>query len=266
MFTETAPIPGLDLAGLIGLLAQFLVAMLRIGAFLVASPVFGGRFVPLPVRILASVVLTLPVFLQVPMPAPERIFSFQFIPVALAEMAIGLSGGMVMTILFGAAATAGDRIASTAGLGFASQVDPSAGGQSPVVSQIFGLFLTMVFLAGDGHLAAIRIILESYAIAPPDTRPDLPRLVLAGVAAGGGMFALATMIMLPVVATLLMVNLTIGVITRSAPQMNIFSFGFPLTMTATIVLLYLTAPGTAVSFEGIVAQALGALSGMVGAP
>lgn len=235
-------LPGMDLARLADPMASFMFAMLRIGAFLIASPVFGGRYVPLPVRIVASVCLALPVAGQPGLPDADTLVRLSTIPVMLAELAVGLTAGLVLTILFAAASLAGDRIANAAGLGFAMQVDPSAGGQSPVLAQIFGLAMMMVFLGADGHLVALRILLDSYTDYPPGATPDLAALVSAGIMAGGGMFALASAVMLPVVAGLLVLNLAVGVVTRSAPQLNLFSVGFPLAILAAFILLWLTTP------------------------
>lgn len=258
------PLPGMGVTDVTGWLAQYLFAMLRVGAFLLASPAFGGRFLPATVRIMAGAVLALPVMATVPMPAPEALAGLGAIPLVMCEMAIGITAGLVLTILFGAAATAGDRIAATAGLGFAAQIDPAAGGQTPVVAQLFGIFTLMVFLAGDGHLIAIRIILESYATFPPGNPPALPDMLSAGLEAGTGLFALGMGIMLPVVSVLLLVNFVIGVITRSAPALNLFSFGFPLTMTATLLLLWLTVPGMAAALERLVETALALIGGLLG--
>ncbi|NGQ90043.1 flagellar biosynthetic protein FliR [Rhodobacter sp. HX-7-19] len=254
----------MGLTAIVEWLAVYLFAMLRIGAFLLASPAFGGRFVPLQVRIVATGVLALPVMAGgVALPGPADLAGLQAVPLVLTELAVGLVGGLVLTILFGAATLAGDRIAATAGLGFAAQYDPSAGGQTPVVAQLFGLFLTMVFFSVDGHLAVIRIVLESYVVLPPGGGIDLPRLVQAGLIAGGRMFVLGAAMMLPVVAALLLLNMAVGVLTRSAPTLNIFSFGFPVTMTVTLVLLYLTAPGLATALEDVVFEGVGMLEALL---
>lgn len=261
------PLPGMGLSAITGWLAQYVFAMLRIGAFLLASPVFGGRFVPLQVRIMATAVLALPVMAQgVPLPPPEALAGLQALGLVMGELVLGLVAGLVLTILFGASSLAGDRIAATAGLGFAAQYDPAAGGQTPVVAQLFGLVMMTVFLSMDGHLVAIRIVLDSYVAVPPGSTLDLPALLGAGIVAGGRMFALGASVMLPVVSVLLLLNIAIGVLTRSAPTINIFSFGFPVTMTVTLVLLYLTVPGTAVALEAVLQEALGMLSFLQGGP
>jgi len=256
-------IPGLDLARFADPLAGFFLLMLRIGAFLVASPVFGGRFVPLPVRIIAAVCLTLAVTTQIPLPGAEALARFSAIPIILSELALGLTAGLVLTIMFAAAGMAGDRIANAAGLGFAMQVDPSAGGQSPVVAQLLGLMMMMVFLGTDSHLVALRILFDSYQTVPPGSLPPLSVLVATGVGSGALLFALASALMLPVVAGLLVLNLAVGVISRSAPQLNLFSVGFPLAIIVVLVLLWLTAPQMVQGMVSVTEAALDLLRDMV---
>jgi len=256
-------IPAIGLTSVFDLLAQYMVAMLRLGAFLIASPVFGGRFIPLPIRVLATAVIALPVMMNAPVPTPQDIADLRFVAVVMAELTIGLSAGLVLAIMFGAASIAGDRIAATAGLSFAAQFDPAAGGQTPVVSQIFGLFLLSCFIGSEGHLTAIRLILESYTTLPIGSSLNPAILITAGLYAGGQMFIIASTMMLPVVSVLLILNIVIGVLTRSAPQLNVFSFGFPVTMTATMVLIYIFAPGLIASFEDLVTESLRLLTDLL---
>ena len=263
MTPETAILPGLDLTQVTGLALQFLFAMLRIGAFVVSAPLFAARFVPLTVRIVIAVALTVPVMALAPLPPPEQVASLSAVPMVLTEIAIGLAAGLTLSILFGAAMMAGDWIAATAGLSFAAQMDPSTGGQSPVIAQLMYLTLIALFLAEDGHLVALRIVLESYALVPPGAAVDPAAMITAGLAAGAQMFAFAARLMLPVVSVLLLVNVVIGVITRSAPQMNLFSFGFPLTLSVAVALLHLTAPAQGAALAGILQPALDLLTQMM---
>ncbi len=257
---ESPVLPGFELTDVTLWITQFFVLSMRIGAFLLAGPGFGGRYVPLPVRIVATIVMTLPLVGRVPVPSVDTLSQLSALRILGVEIMIGLGGGMILTILFGAAAVAGDRIANTAGLGFAAQMDPSAGAQTPVVAQIYGITLLLIFIGTDGHLTAFRILLDSYFYLPPGEIPDLVAFVSAGLMAGGQMLALGARIMLPVVSALLLINVMIGVFTRSSPQLNVFSFGFPITMTATIVLLFLTVPGTAAAFDSLVYEALTVLT------
>lgn len=259
-------LPGLQMQGLGDLIVQFMAMTLRIGAFLMAAPFFGSRMVALPVRIVFGVSLTIFVFARVPAPPVEVLTGPSLLPLMAQELALGLGAGLILTILFSAVSLAGDKIASTSGLSFAAQMDPTGAGQTPVVSQIFVLFLTMLFLALDGHLVAIRLVLESYEVMPVGAPMALWPVVDAGITISGAMFRAAAQIMLPVAAILLMVNLAIGLITKSAPQLNLFSFGFPITLLAVFFVLFVSTWPLAHAFSALVREGLGALSTLIGAP
>lgn len=263
IITNDSGIPGLPLAEIIGLSLQFMFALLRIGAFVVSAPFFSARYVVLQVRIVAAVVLTIPVFSTVEMPPVEVLVQITAIPMIMVEIMIGLAAGLVMTIIFGAASVAGDRIASTAGLGFAAQIDPASGTSVPVVSQLFSLFMLATFVALDGHLEALRLIIESYTLIPPGAPLVSGPLIEAGRQAATEMFGFSVQLMMPIVTVLLLVNVLIGVITRSAPQMNIFSFGFPMTLTITVVLLFLSAPVLGKASEFVLGSALDTMNQML---
>ena len=233
------PLPGVNLQFVMELLAGLFLASLRIGAFLIASPFFGGSSVPLQVRIIMAVLLGVAVVSTVEVPDWQAFAGLNGLQVILTELAIGISSGLILTIWFSAALLAGEKIASSAGLGFAAQIDPDSGGQTPVVSKTFSLFLTVIFLSWNGHLLVLRAVADSYTYLPVGAMPAFPVLIQSGIAAAGSMFFAATIIMLPLTAFLMAINLVIGVITRSAPQLNLFSFGFPISMIGIFVLLYL---------------------------
>ena len=233
------PLPGVNLQFVMELLAGLFLASLRIGAFLIASPFFGGSAVPLQVRIIMAVLLGVAVVTTVEVPDWQAFAGLNGLQVILTELAIGISSGLILTIWFSAALLAGEKIASSAGLGFAAQIDPDSGGQTPVVSKTFSLFLTVIFLSWNGHLLVLRAVADSYTYLPVGAMPAFPVLIQSGIAAAGSMFFAATIIMLPLTAFLMAINLVIGVITRSVPQLNLFSFGFPISMIGIFVLLYL---------------------------
>jgi flagellar biosynthetic protein FliR len=233
------PLPGVNLQFVMDLLAGLFLASLRIGAFLISSPFFGGSSVPLQVRIIMAVLLGVAVMTTVEVPDWQAFAGFTGLQVILTELAIGISSGLILTIWFSAVLLAGEKIASSAGLGFAAQIDPDSGGQTPVVSKTFSLFLTVIFLSWNGHLLVLRAVADSYTYLPVGAMPAFPVLIQSGIAAAGSMFLAATIIMLPLTAFLMAINLVIGVITRSAPQLNLFSFGFPISMIGIFVLLYL---------------------------
>ena len=123
--------------------------------------------------------------------------------------------------------------------GCAAQIDPDTGGQTPVVSKIFSIFLTVLFLSWNGHLVVLRTILDTYQFMPVGTLPNIDALVAGGLTAAGSMFFAATIIMLPITGFLVAINLAVGVISRSSPQMNLFAIGFPISMIVIFILLYM---------------------------
>jgi flagellar biosynthetic protein FliR len=250
-------LPGFNLQVLLEILAQFLFATLRIGAFLLSSPLFGARFVILPVRILMSVGLTVMVVSSnYPIPEIEFIISFRGVLTAMAEIAIGLSAGLILTTIFAAAALAGEKIASSSGLSMATAVDPTSGSSSPVMAQILTLFLLVIFMSFDGHLAVVGTIITSYEFLPIGTFPNASSIIQAGLSAAGFMFSSGAMIMLPFAIVLLLINVSIGVITRSAPTLNLFSFAFPITMLSVFFIVYLAMNNLGVSLSNLAADAI----------
>ena len=232
-------IPGIDLNLLMNFLLDFFLVSLRLGALLVSSPIYGARSVPVRVRVLLTFVISAAYYGSVSVPNFENLPFLALIRVMGVEVAIGLTGGIVLSILFASVALAGEKIAASGGLGFAAQVDPNSGGQTPVVSQFLTLFLLTMFLSANGHLRLIEGLRQSFDIIPMGQPVSLMAMSQFVIDIGGEMFYLGALLMLPVVSILLLVNVTIGVVTRSAPALNFFSFGFPLTMMALFIVMYI---------------------------
>ena len=257
-------LPGLNLQALLEMVAQFLFASLRIGSFLLSSPLFGAAFISLPVRILVSIGLTVMVVSVTPnLPSVTVITSAQGVIFAITEIIIGVSAGLILTVFFAAAALAGEKIASSSGLAMATAVDPTSGSSSPVMAQILTLFLLVVFMSLDGHLAVIRTIIESYEFFPIGSMPDTEVISQAGVNSAGFMFSAAALIMLPFAVVLLLINVAIGVITRSAPTLNLFSFAFPITMMSVFFIVFLSVTVLGTSFSNLISNAIFAMQDMM---
>lgn len=257
-------LPGLNLQNLLELIGQFFFATLRIGSFLLASPLFGAKFVILPVRIMISVGLTIMVVSLNPvLPSMALIGSLQGVIIAATELIIGISAGLILTIFFAAASLAGEKVASSSGLSMATAVDPTSGSSSPVLAQIFTLFLLVIFMSLDGHLIAVRTIIDSYTFLPIGQTPKMDYILSAGIDAGGIMLSTATVIMLPFTCVLLLINVSIGVITRSAPTLNIFSFAFPITMMAVFFIVFVAMDTLGAGFLNLANDAIFAMQEMM---
>ena len=257
-------LPGLNLSMLIDLIGQFLFASLRIGSFLLASPLFGAKFVILPVRILISVALTVMVVSLNPvLPSTNVIASFQGVVIGFTELAIGISSGLILTIFFAAVGLAGEKIAAASGLSMATAVDPTSGASSPVMAQILTLFTLAIFMSFDGHLVVVRTIIESYKYLPIGSTINSDQIFSAGISAAGMMFSAATVIMLPFSVVLLLINVSIGVITRSAPTLNLFSFAFPITMLSVFFLVHVSMHSIGSGISSLVSDAIFAMQEMI---
>ena len=231
-------LPGIDLFNLYQYLVIFFIASLRISSFLISAPFFSLGGIPLQVRIVAGISLTAFLFPVIKVPDLQTMPGFNLFLIILSEIGIGLSVGLVLTIIFSAAAVAGEKIASTAGLSMSSMIDPQSGGQTLVLSTVLILFLISCFLSLDGHLFIIKMLMESYVYLPIGLSINFLQVSNIAIETFGDMLYLAALISLPVVGGLLLIQASIGVITRSAPSLNLFSFGFPIALIAVFVFLY----------------------------
>lgn len=262
--SQVMQMPGLDLQLVMTLLVQYFLASLRIGAFLLSAPLFGARWLPLQVRIIMAFSMGAAVVGQLPPMDIDLLTSSIGMVMVFIEIAIGLTAGLTLTIWFAAMLLAGEKIATSAGLGFAAQVDPTTGANTPVVSQILYLFLLVLFISMDGHLIAIATMMESYRVLPFGSVLELDILIAAGIGAAGSMFLSACIIMLPITMLLLLINVTIGIISRSAPTLNLFSFGFPITLLAVFILLYVSVGAFATSSDNLIDSGLSYMQTLIG--
>ena len=249
---ELGALPGLDLQELFTFLILLLIASLRVGAFLISAPFFGSRMVPLQIRIVFSFCLGFWILDTLQFPDQNTLLGPKLILIVLQELFIGLTVGLVLNICFAAVTLAGEKIAATSGLAFASQVDPTGGGQSPVISQIFFLFLIVVFFSVNGHLITLGLIYKSFEFYPLGQFTSYGELVSAGLSASDILFKSAAIIVLPIVIVLLFVNIAIGFITKSAPQLNLFSFGFPMTLIGAFLILFYSVDAIAFAFKDLI--------------
>ncbi len=222
------------------LLGSFLWPFLRIGAAVGVAPIFGARTVPLRVRLLLALALTVIVVPLVPTTPQVDALTAEGLRIAAQQILIGLSMGFVLLVVFAAFVLGGQIVAMQMGLGFASLVDPQNGVQTPMVSQFYILLATLIFLALDGHLTLIRVLVDSFQTMPIGVRGIGPEGLWQIVIWGREIFVGAVMIALPAITTLLLVNLAFGVLTRSAPQLNIFAVGFPVIITSGFVVITIT--------------------------
>ncbi|MCG5548256.1 flagellar biosynthetic protein FliR [Halorhodospira halochloris] len=243
----------------------FVYPLMRVGAAALAAPVFGNNMVPTQVRIFLGVALTIAVLPAVGQPPPVDPLSIDGLLIALQEVVIGLTIGFILALALNTVVVAGESIALAMGLGFATMVDPQTGMSVPVISQILLVVTTLMFLAIGGHLMIVQLLADSFTVIPVGEF-QIDRDMFWGVAAWGTqMYAGAVLIALPVVTVLLVINLSLGVMTRAAPQMNVFSVGLPLTILVGGVLLpILVLPVLPLRMEAMWAEAYRTIGELLG--
>lgn len=227
---------------------------IRISALLLAAPIFGAKTVPVTVRILFSLVLAIVVSLLLPALKAIDPLSLEGLLVTASQILIGVAMGFILQMIFSAVVFAGQSVALSMGLGFATLVDPQNGVQVPVVSEIYLILATLLFFALNGQLVFLNLIIKSFKWLPIGAS-FLPSHAFWHIAVWGGvMFATGMLIALPAVIALMLVNIGFGVITRAAPQLNIFAVGFPLTLFIGFGLMFFTLPVFEPRFEELMNQ------------
>jgi flagellar biosynthetic protein FliR len=227
----------------------FLWALLRVSVMLAATPIFSARMVPLKVRLTIGLLLTWMVSpLVPPVPAVEPLGTIGLV-ISMHQLLIGLAMGFTLQMVFAALTVAGESVAMSMGLGFAFMIDPQNGIQVPVLSSFYVVLGTLLFVALNGHLALIGMLVDSFNTLPIGVEGLGPDRIWHIVTWAGQMFRGAVLVVLPALTSMLLVNLTLGVITRAAPQLNVFAVGFPLTLFLGFVVLLLSLPNFVRQFE-----------------
>lgn len=225
----------------LGALAAFVFPLCRIGAFLATFYVLSGNTFPMMTRALLALTLTVCLLPSIPA-LPEGLYPFSLMGVITVaeEVLKGLAIGFMTQFLAQIFTLAGQAIAMQTGLGFASLVDPVSGTNAPVVGQFFTILVTLVFFAMNGHLYFIRMMLESFTTVPVGAGMLPPAGLYSLAAFGSFMFQAAVSMALSAICTMLIVNFTLGVMTRAAPQLNVFSLGFAISMVVGMMAIVLS--------------------------
>lgn len=158
------------------------------------------------------------------------------------QLLIGIVMGFAFQLVISAVITGGQTIAMQMGLGFAVMVDPQNGSQAPVLSQFYVLMVLLAFVLMNGHLLLIEILADSFRTIPIGVEGLKPDDIWQLLSWGSMIFAGALSMALPAIASLLMVNITFGIMTRASPQLNIFAIGFPITMMVGFAVVFATLP------------------------
>jgi flagellar biosynthetic protein FliR len=234
----------------------------RVGAAFLSMPFFGDALIPIWVRSLLAltiVVVTAP--LMPTMPAVD-LFSMTSLFLAFEQALWGLFFGLILHLFFSIFTTLGQIVSMQMGLGMAMMNDPVNGMSVAILGRIFLLLCTLLFLALEGHLLVIDILIQSFVVWPVGSGLSTTSLE-AVVSLFGWMFASALALALPAIVSMLLANISFGVMNRAAPSLNVYALGFPMTMLLGLFSILLTVSGVPSRYNILVHQALQHMSSFV---
>jgi flagellar biosynthetic protein FliR len=240
----------------------FLWPMLRISALLLSAPLFSLDALTLRIRTMLALVLTFFIYPLVEWPVIDPISAGGLLEI-VNQIFIGTMMGLMLQVAIGAIALAGQTIAGSMGLSMASMVDPNIG-NVPVISQFLVIMSTLIFLGFGGHLIMVSMLADSFRSVP------IGHFILGQVAFGkviawsGMMFLGGVLIALPVMVSLLFINIGLGIVTRAAPSLNIFSVGFPASIAAGFMVLLLSLESIGGRMQWLWMQAFSHAKDLVG--
>jgi flagellar biosynthetic protein FliR len=235
---------------------QYIWPFIRIAAFVGVAPIFGTRNVPARAKIIIAFSLAVMVVPILPKAHYTDPLSLGGILITIEQVVIGLLLGFIVTLLFTALTIGGQTVAQLMGLGFASMMDPQNGVSVPVVGQFYTILATIIFLLMDGHLVLIEALVRSFSSMPIGDFSLNPEKIWQVVLWSKWMFIAALVIALPSITALLLVNVAFGVMTRAAPQLNIFAVGFPITILLGFVAIFASLPYFVPKFQEMLNQTM----------
>ncbi|MCK6265489.1 flagellar type III secretion system protein FliR [Vibrio sp. ZSDE26] len=231
-------------------IANFFWPYTRIAAMLMVMSVTGARFVPSRVRLYLGLAVTLAVSPAIPaVPSEIELLSFQGFLTVLEQVIIGVAMGTITQFMIQTFIILGQILGMQSSLGFASMVDPANGQSTPLLGQLFMFLATMFFLSTDGHLKMIQLVVLSFHSLPIGsgslTTVDFREIALWLSI----MFKVALSMALSGIIALLTINLSFGVMTRAAPQLNIFSLGFAFALLVGLLICWYIVGGLFSHYE-----------------
>jgi flagellar biosynthetic protein FliR len=222
-------------AEVVKLFYTLLWPMIRISAFLLTSPFFSIQAVTVRIRVLLAVLLTWMVYPLTNWPVIDPFTAIGLREIFM-QVFVGVLLGTLLQVVNSALIVGGQAISASMGLSMANMVDPNMG-NVPVIAQFLVICSTLVFLGLGGHVLVISLLLESFKLLPIGEIIEAKPLLLLTIEWSAMILLGGLLLALPIMTSLLLINIGLGVITRAAPALNIFAVGFPAMILAGMILL-----------------------------
>jgi len=228
-----------------------ILVFIRLGAILIAAPLFGSRNVPFQLKAGLSLVLAMVIF---PVAGFQEVYLTgipSLVTAMMGEVLIGVIIGFTARLIFSAVQLAGQLIGFQMGFGIVNVIDPQTSTQFSIVAQFQNIMTLLIFLALDAHYWFILAISSSFELIPPLGFCFTNSLMEAIVSLSCDMFVIAAKVAAPVIAVLLFTSVALGLIARTVPQMNIFIVGFPIKIAIGLLGVGLSLPLLSVMLRNI---------------
>lgn len=245
---------------LIALIASFLWPLTRILGFIAIAPPFGNNGVPVNVKVILGVFLAMIVAPSIAPISNVDLMSLTGVVVLIQQLIIGLAMGFIVRLIFAGVEMAGEVIGLTMGLGFATFYDPQTRGRSSAIAQFLVIIATLIFLSLNVHLAMFEALINSFKTIPISTSLEMGFSVQRLAIWGEEIFKIAMILSMPIVAALLITNIALGILTRAAPQLNLFGIGFPITIAVGFLMLTLILPYLLLPIENMFQHGLDSIN------
>lgn len=247
---------------IIQLIASFLWPLTRILGFIAVAPPFGNNGVPVQIKLVLGVFLALIVAPTLDVFPNVDMLSLAGILILAQQLIIGFAMGFIVRVIFAGIEMAGEVAGLTMGLGFATFYDPQTRGRSSAISQFLVIITTLIFLALNVHLAMFEALINSFKSIPISSSLHMGFSVKTLAIWGEEIFKVAFILSLPIVAALLITNIALGILTRAAPQLNLFGIGFPITIGVGFLMLSMILPYLLLPLENLFQHALVAIQNL----
>lgn len=241
--------------------APYFWPFLRVLAVFTAAPIFSSRAFPIRAKIALAFFVAVAVQAAIPDMPAIGLDSPDVWACVVQQVGIGLSIGFLVRVVFSALELAGEIIGFQMGLNFAAFFDPTLSTQSSAVARFFGQMAALLFVVMNGHLMVLMAVTHSFQAFPVDGNflHSLSRMQVHQF--GTELFASALWIALPMIGMLMFANLALGIISRVAPQMNVFAVGFPITLVVGLIGMVVTLPMLDQPFMRLMERAVSIFSG-----
>ena len=229
-------------AQLMAWLSPMVWPFLRVLAMFTSAPVFSSRTFPVRARIALAFFVALA---AQPFLGTQPVISIggpDAAAAVLQQVGVGLAIGFVIRVVFAAVELAGEVIGFQMGLNFASFFDPTLNTQTSAVAGFFGKMASFMFVVMNGHLLLLLAVVKSFKTFPVDQSFLVAVTQMKVLDLGADLFASGLWIALPLVGMMMFTNLALGIVSRVAPQMNIYAIGFPITLTVGLIGMAVTLP------------------------